>query len=143
MVTYNRQLPNIKDAIHKHWDLLKLNEKLKPVFQEKPLMAFKRNNNLKDLIGQKTIVNGRVQRKKVVRNRKGWCSPCNNHGNNLCCRHLRNTNQFMSNTTKQNYEIHHRVNCRSKFVIYLLECIICMIHYVMIPIRHDSIHREK
>ena len=93
-------------------------------------MAFKRNNNLKDLIGQKTIVNGKVQRKKDGRNRKGWCSPCKNHGNNLCCRHLRNTNKFMSNTTKQKYNIHHRVNCRSKFVIYLLECIMCKIQYV-------------
>ena len=132
VVTYNRQLQNIKDAIHKHWDLLKLSEKLEPVFQEEPFMAFKRNDNLKDVIGQKTIVNGRIQRKKDVRNQKGWCSPCNNHGNNLCCRHLRNTNQFMSNTTKQKYKIHPHVNCRSKFVIYLLECIICMIQYVMI-----------
>ena len=90
VVTYNRQLPNIKDAIHKHWNLLKLSEKLEPVFQEKPFMAFKRNN-LKDLIGQKTIVNGRVQRKKDVRNRKGWCSACNNHGNNLCSRHVTRT----------------------------------------------------
>lgn len=130
VVTYNRRLPNIKDAIHKHWDLLKLNEKLEPAFQEKPFMAFKRSKNLRDLIGQKTIVNGRLQRRKNVRDQKGWCSPCNSHGNNLCCRHVRNTNQFVSNITRETYKIHHRVNCRSKFVIYLMECIKCKIQYI-------------
>ena len=93
-------------------------------------MAFKRNRNLRDMIGQKTLLNNKVQRKKSIRTQKGWCSPCNSHGKNECCSHVRNTNEFKSNVTKEKFKIHHRVNCRSKFVIYLLECILCKIQYV-------------
>ena len=93
-------------------------------------MAFRRNKNLRDLIGRKTLLNSKVVRKSDNRSKKGWCSPCNNHGNNLCCKHVRNTNTFQSNTKKRIFKIHHRVNCRSKFIIYLLECNRCKIQYV-------------
>ena len=93
-------------------------------------MAFKRNRNLRDLIGQKTLLNDKVHRNKDIRSRKGWCSPCNTRRNNLCCSQIGDTNKFQSNVTKEKFKIFHRVNCRSKFVIYLLECILCKIQYV-------------
>ena len=130
VVTYNKKLPDIKGAIDRHWHLLKINSDLEPVFTEKPFMAFKRNRNLKDLIGQKTLLNNKVQNKKDIRSRKGWCSPCNTRRNNLCCSQIRDTNEFQSSMTKEKFKIYHRVNCRSKFVIYVLECIICKIQYV-------------
>ena len=95
-----------------------------------PFMAFKRNRNLRDIIGQKTIVNNKVKRNKDIITQKGWCSPCNSHGRNLCCRQMYNTNHFMINITKQKFKIHHWLNCRSKFVIYLLECKRCRIQLV-------------
>ena len=130
VVTYNQQLPPIKEAIDKHWDILKIDPKLRTVFSDKPFMAFKRNKNLRDIIGQKTVLNDKVRRHKDIATQKGWCSPCNSHGKNLCCRQIRNTNHFMSTSTKQTFKIHHRLNCRSKFVIYLLECKRCSIQYV-------------
>ena len=130
VVTYNPRLPNIKEAINKNWDLLKINPTLETVFEKKPVMAFKRNQNLKDLIGQKTILNNKVVRTSDIRKKKGWCSPCNSHGNNICCKHVKNTNTFRSNKTNREYKIYHRVNCRSKFVIYLMECSRCKLQYV-------------
>ena len=53
VVTYNPRLAHIKEAINKHWDILKIDPKLKTVFSEMPFMAFKRNRNLRDIIGQK------------------------------------------------------------------------------------------
>ena len=55
ILTYNTQLPNIKGAINKHWNILKINPRLETIFNKKPIMAFRRNRNLWDIIGQKTI----------------------------------------------------------------------------------------
>ena len=77
VVTYNKKLPDIKGAIDRHWHLLKINSNLEPVFKEKPFMAFKRNRNLRYLIGQKTLLNDKVHRNKDIRSRKGWMyCPC-------------------------------------------------------------------
>ena len=41
------------------------------------------------------------------------------------------TKRFKSTfQTKKRLKIYHRVNCKSRFVIYLLECYICSIQYV-------------
>ena len=130
VVTYNKTLPNIKESIGRHWDLLKINPNLEQTFQHKPFMSFKRNKNLKDLVGQKTLLHNKVQKRKKTKDRKGWCSPCNSHGNNLCCKQIRTTNTFQSTKNKEKFKIFHRVNCRSRFIIYLLECILCAIQYV-------------
>ena len=47
----------------------------------------------------------------------------------LCCQQLISTT-FKSNQTNKTFKIYHRVNCKSSFVIYLLECYICNIQYV-------------
>ena len=40
------------------------------------------------------------------------------------------TTTFKSNQTNKTFKIYHRVNCKSSFVIYQLECYICNIQYV-------------
>ena len=57
------------------------------------------------------------------------CVPCN-ATRCLCCRQLISTITFKSNQTNKTFKICHRVNCKSSFVIYLLECHICNIQYV-------------
>ena len=62
--------------------------------------------------------------------REGKCRPCLTNSRNLCCRQITETSTFMSQQTKENFKIFHNVNCKSKYVIYLLECQICKIQYV-------------
>ena len=52
---FNRTLTNIKGIIDKHWYLLQINPKLKNTFQEKPIKSYKRNRNLKEIIGSNKI----------------------------------------------------------------------------------------
>ena len=124
VLTYNHQLPNIKAAINKHWDILKIKPPLETIFTEKAIIAFRRNKNLKDILGQKTILNGKVKRNIPINESREWCSPCNSRKFNLCCQQVKNTNTFKSNKPKAEFKIYHRVNCKS----YLLECILCGIH---------------
>ena len=50
-VTYNRTLTDLKTIIDKNWHILQIEAKLKEVFAEPPIMAFKRNKSLRDIIG--------------------------------------------------------------------------------------------
>ena len=43
-------LPDLKTRIDKNWHILQIEPKLKEVFTEPPILAFKRNKNLKDII---------------------------------------------------------------------------------------------
>ena len=58
----------------------------------------------------------------------GKCVPCNST-RCLCCQQLSKAT-FKSNQTNKTFKIYHRVNCKSNFVIYLLECYICNIQYI-------------
>ena len=100
------------------------------IFKDKPIIAFRRNKNLRDILGQKTLRNGKIIRKQDITNKKGWCIPCNSRNFNLCCQQVRHTNTFQSNKTKEEFRIYHRMNCKSKFIIYLLECTRCGTQYI-------------
>ena len=128
VTTFNKHLPNIKSAIDKHWDILNINEQVGEAFKEKPFIAYRRNRNLKDLIGQTTINKNNVQRKKT--NEKGKCRPCLTTTANLCCRQVLSTSTFKSQQTKRLYTIFHNITCKSSNIIYLLECKKCHIQYV-------------
>ena len=60
---YNRTLPKIKEIVMKHWHLLHINPNLAEIFQSPPILVFRRNKNLRDIIGTKLIENGKVKRK--------------------------------------------------------------------------------
>ena len=43
--------------LNKHWDILQIDYKIKNEFVERPIVAYKRNKNLKDFIGSNKIEN--------------------------------------------------------------------------------------
>ena len=129
ITTFHKNLPNIRSAINKHWNILKINPELEETFQNtKPFLAYRRNRNLKDLIGQTTLNNNKVIRKKPKE--KGKCRPCLTKSNNLCCRQIQSTSTFTSQQTKKTFTIFHNTTCKSTFVIYLMECRKCHIQYI-------------
>ena len=65
VLTYNRYLPNISNIVRKHWNILNISRTLQGLLQDEPITAFKRNRNLKELIGSNCIENGKVKRAKV------------------------------------------------------------------------------
>ena len=50
-VRYNRTLRDLKTIIDKNWHILQIEPKSKEIFAKSPILAFKRNKNLKDIIG--------------------------------------------------------------------------------------------
>ena len=67
VLKFNRTLPNIKEIIDKHWHLLQIKPKLKNIFQERPIIGYRKNRNLKEIIGSNKILNYKVIRKKKAK----------------------------------------------------------------------------
>ena len=65
IVTYNKRLPNLKNIIDESWETLHINEAEKAKFKEKPIVCYRRNRNLRDILGQTRISKNRVVRKNT------------------------------------------------------------------------------
>ena len=123
VTTYDKRIPDIKASINKCWNILSINNGISSKFTEKPILSFRRNKNLKDLIGQTKIVDNKVFRK--TSNKLGKCTPCRSQLNNKCCQHIISTSTFKSRITNREFKIFHNVTCKSEYVIYLVECLKC------------------
>ena len=123
-VTYNKTLPDLKTIIDKNWDILQIEPKLKEIFAEPPILAFKRNKNISDIIGcNKDFYN--KKNLNVNKFNKGKCQPCFTRSINLCCKQLKTCSTFQSAFNKNTFLIRHNVTCKSSCVIYLMECCLC------------------
>ena len=67
---YNRTLPDLK-TIDKNWHILQIEPKLKEIFAEPPFLAFKRNKNLRDIIGGNKVFDNKIV--NVKKFGKGKC----------------------------------------------------------------------
>ena len=104
VLTYNRTLPNVKRAISNNWNLLHINQEFKDLFQEPPILAFRMNRNLYDLLVCKNIVDGKLQR--LSKKRKiGFSTKCFSKSGNLCCKQVVYTQSFKSSATQKTYHI--------------------------------------
>ena len=113
----------------KHWHVLQVNPELKERFQSSPIITFRKNKNLKQIIRTSTIEHN----KKLIRSNNkvnGKSSPCLSNTRTLCCKQIVSTTSFKSNQTNRVFKIFHNINCKSTFLIYLLECNICNTQYV-------------
>ena len=123
IVTFNKHLPKLKEIVDNTWKTLKINPDESGKFEDQPILCFRRNRNLKDLIGQTRISNSKVLRKreKTI----GKCTPCLSRIDTKCCKHIVSTSKFTNRSGTREYSIFHNVNCKSKNVIYLAHCRKC------------------
>ena len=119
----------MRKTINKHWNVLQINPGLRETFQNNPIVAFKRNKNLQEIIGGHTIKNGKVF-KANSKNRKEKRQSCNKSKSSRCCKQVIDTSTFRSYQTQQLYTIFHKLNCKSKFIIYFMEYASCKVQYV-------------
>ena len=123
-VTYNKTLPDLKTITDKNWHILQIEPKLKEIFAEPPILAFRTNKNLRDIIeGNKVFDNKKIL--NVKKFNKGKCQPCFTRLINLCCKRLKSCSTFQSAFNKNTSLIRHNVTCKSSCVIYLMERCLC------------------
>ena len=96
VVTYNRDLPNLKQKLDESWPLLQMNPTQREKFSTKPIVCYKRNKNLRDILGQTRLLKNKVVRKKPTR--RGRCAPCHSRPDAKCCNHIINSDYFTDET---------------------------------------------
>ena len=60
-------------VIRKHWNLLKINAPLKEIPNSQPIIVFRQNKDLKELIGTYKIEN--KKKRQIQKLKPGKCSP--------------------------------------------------------------------
>ena len=69
-VTYNKNLPNLKKALDDNWNILSINPNITLLFTEKTIIAFRRNQNLQQLICKHKLHNNKpiIKKDKKIKN---------------------------------------------------------------------------
>lgn len=121
--TYNPSLPNIGEIINKYWGILKCSESstVQELFKYKPIVAFKRPTNLKDILVHSKLNQNFDKNGCVTKCKRSRCSHCSS---------IVVTNKFSSTTMSTEYDVKHQLNCSSNGVIYLITCKKCKKQYV-------------
>ena len=79
------------------------------------MIVFKRSKNLLRVF------------KKYLARLNGKSMPCSSTKPSLCCAQILTTQTFMSKETKRTFNIFHKLTWKSRYVTYLMECILCKI----------------
>lgn len=99
VLTYDDRLPEVREVVNENWKILHINTKESRKFTEKPRICYRRNKNLRDIIGQTKLTNGKVLRTKE--RATGKCTPCRGRSDAMCCSHVVNTNVFTDRTGRK------------------------------------------
>ena len=129
--TFNPTLPEIINILTSNWNILQIIPEVKECFSEPPIISYRRSKTVRDMIGSNEIINNKVRRNFKLNKHHSitFCKPCNTKGC-LCCNQLKCTSELKSSITNRTYKIFHEINCKSKFVTYLLECKQCKLQYI-------------
>ncbi|KAK3082683.1 hypothetical protein FSP39_002468 [Pinctada imbricata] len=114
VLTYAKQLPDVRNITHKHMNILHKSEKLQKIFKSPPILAFRRGRNLGDV-----LVHGKHNK---IFKEKGkpevTCSPkCK-----ICPLIMRSSSLKTNNTTVKLNQYHM---CKTWNAVYGIRCDKC------------------
>ena len=86
---------------------------IKEVFEEPPLVAFKRNQNLKELLIRAKVMPNRMKKRRKLRGMKK-CGKC------VVCSFIKEGKSIKNKESL--WTINEEYNCNTKNLVYMLEC---------------------
>ena len=94
------------------------------------MITYKRNKNLGQLIGGRTLQGGKVFKTylQIINGESKSRNTVNK--SSLCCTQVINTKTSESYQADRTFKIFHKLNCKSSFVSYLMECTLYKIQYL-------------
>ena len=116
VVTWDPRLPSLQAIVQKHWRTMSsVDPYLQEVYQEPPLVAFKRQKNIKDfVIRAKVPPKMKRNPKREIPGMRKCNKPCQ------ACPYIKEQKQI--ETQKFTWKINSHVNCESKNIVYIIEC---------------------
>jgi len=116
VITFSRALPKIGRIIRRHLHTLHTSDRMKEVFPEPPLVAFRRDCNLQDILVHK-------KHNRMFFRKPNMSGPC---GAQRCaiCPYMMTADNFTDPSGKK-YSVRNNVNCKSSNVVYAVNCRRC------------------
>ena len=130
MVTnFNPCNPNIKEIIHRNWNIISNSPDCGPVFKDKPIVGFRRLPNLRNLLTNSCTNYPPIKLDKPI------LKPniCSRLGKCTYCPLIKNKDRVSCNFTKKSHktiDLPKHITCEISNVIYLITCSKCQKHYV-------------
>ena len=125
VITFNPALYKVSSVLKKHLNILQSSPNCKDTFPEPPVIAYRRHTSLRDLLVHSTLHNNTPHAQQPAGVYK-----CN-HPRCLTCSFLQEgqTNYIFTATNEQRKIIDH-LSCKSKNLIYLIQCNKCKCQYI-------------
>ncbi len=117
VLTYCRGLPNIHAIIKNRMSILHMSDRLRAVFEKPPIVAYRRGQNLMDMVVHK-------------KTSKLFAGPkCNGmktckHKKCAMCKHVKITNTLKT-PTGEIVQINQKIDCKTYNVVYAVVCKKC------------------
>lgn len=109
--TFSTSSGSIRRSIRNRWELLQNESDFTGMFNDKPLFAYKRSQNLKELIS-KVSSSTDIQKHKGTRQ----CLNCIN------CNNVIGGNKLQHPQTGESISLQHSADCNTKNVVYAIKC---------------------
>ena len=121
VATYHPDRPNVREILCKHLPTLHISPKMTRAVPEPPLVANRRPRNLKDLLVRASLKPPQINHEGSSQCRRPRCKTC---------AHIKTGTRFDSATTGETFHVRATANCKTRNVVYLIECRICNKQYV-------------
>ena len=132
IITYNPHNPNLKKWLSEVHFILLADPKLAKIFPKQPSVTFRQARNLKQILCKNTLNKLPFRDGDLEQNPPGCYK--HNHGGRgrgcMLCPRLKEGKDFSSSYTGLAYKIRHHLTCKSKYVVYLVTCQLCLKQYV-------------
>ena len=126
VITFNPALPNASATVCKNLNILHSSARCKQTFSPPPVVAYKRTPNLRDLLVRTQLRDNSNPQHKAP----PGIYKCN-HPRCLTCPFLQEGQaKYTFSATKEERCINDNLNCKSKNLIYLIECKKCTKQYI-------------
>ena len=124
VVQYDPRMPNPTDVTHKQWKVMtKHNQHMKDVFPEPPLVANKKNKNIKDYLVRAKLPTLESNRpKRLITGMKTCGKQC------PICPFINQVKTIEGNNFK--WKIGKQLTCETKNIVYMIQCEKCMKQYI-------------
>ena len=111
-ITYSRRLPNIQNILHSRIGILHRSQRMKDIFPQAPITAFRRDENLQDILVHK-------KHNKIIQR------PGSNKCGKKCaiCGYITKETEF--NANQKDFKFNQNVTCKTTNVIYAIFCNKC------------------
>ena len=124
VVTYHPALPSLTKILAKHWRTMTKDPHLKNVFPRPPMVAYRRQPNLKDKLNQANVPEIPTRPVRKLKGMRKCNIPC------PICPFVEEVKVVKSTKSHERVEINAHITCQTRNLIYCATCEKCSQQYI-------------